>query len=209
DVGVPEALVEYEHRIARIGATVQRRGMRLDVAYTHRLSDELEREAQHFENVAKTYGVNSVNSPKQVAEALSAMGETLTEKTASGALAVGKEVLLPLADLNTQWQRLGTREPNKLADGCCVQNALANGEPAIPKPCFRVGTSTITCTRQSTPWEHVPRVGRCPIPRYSNCHPRTAVFAAVSTPLPGTPLLLPTLRRWNCGCWPRWPGLKT
>ncbi len=116
DAGVPEALVEYEHRIARIGATVQRRGMRLDVAYTLRLSDELEREAQHFENVAKTYGVNSVNSPKQVAEALSAMGETLTEKTASGALAVGKEVLLPLADLNTQWQRLGTREPNKLAD---------------------------------------------------------------------------------------------
>src|SRR5690606_20488949 len=114
--GVPRPLVDYEHRIARIGATIQRRGMRLDSAYTTQLVAELEREAEHHAAIAKRYGVDSVNSPKQVGEALLGMGERLTEKTASGALAVGKDVLLPLADLDTQWHRIGAREPNPLAD---------------------------------------------------------------------------------------------
>src|SRR5699024_5925474 len=90
--GVSDVLISYEHRIARIGATVQRKGMRLDVAYTRRLVDELTEEEKHYAGIAGSYGVTSVNAPKQVAEALSAMGETLTEKTATGALAVGKEV---------------------------------------------------------------------------------------------------------------------
>ncbi|MFF8774523.1 hypothetical protein [Kitasatospora sp. NPDC015120] len=44
------------------------------------------------------------------------MGEKLTEKTDSGALSVAKAVLLPMADLDQDWQRLGMREPNALAD---------------------------------------------------------------------------------------------
>src|SRR5699024_8467583 len=62
------------------------------------------------------YGVANPNSTKQVAEALSAMGETLRERTASGAPKVDKQVLLPLADLDGHWERLNVREPNRLAD---------------------------------------------------------------------------------------------
>lgn len=115
-LGIPRTLVDYEHRIARIGAAVKRRGMLLDADYTRRLVNDLEREAEHYAAVARRYGVTSVNAPRQVADALTGMGEVLTERTSSGQFSVGKEVLLALADLNPQWERLGVREPNPLAD---------------------------------------------------------------------------------------------
>src|SRR5690606_28071323 len=113
---VPQALIDYEHRIAKIGAVIERRGMAIDVEYTERLVRELQDEEAHYTEVARRYGVESVNAPKQVAAALVGMGEVLTETTATGALSVGKEVLLPLADLTTGWERIGAREPNPLAD---------------------------------------------------------------------------------------------
>lgn len=116
DNGVPGGLIQYEHRIARIGAIIRRRGMLLDEDYTRTLVAELDEEAERYARVAARYGVTSVNSPKQVAEALVGMGEVLTEKTSSGQLAVGKDILLPLADLNSQWERIGARTPNPLAD---------------------------------------------------------------------------------------------
>ncbi|WP_431888690.1 DNA polymerase [Nocardiopsis alba] len=116
EMGVAPALVAYEHRIARIGAVIERRGMRVDVEYTRALVEDLEAEAERYATVARRYGVESVNSPKQVSAALVGMGETLTETTDTGALAVGKEILLPLADLDRDWNRIGAREPNKLAD---------------------------------------------------------------------------------------------
>jgi len=66
--------------------------------------------------MARQYGVTSVNAPKQVGAALLGMGEELSAKTANGQIAVGKEVLLPLADLDKDWHRIGGREPNPLAD---------------------------------------------------------------------------------------------
>lgn len=116
DAAIPATLAEYEHRIARIGTIIRRKGMRLDLDYTRSLVDELENEAAHYAAVARRYGVTSVHATAQVAAALQAMGETLTETTATGQLAVGKEVLLPMADLDTQWRRVGAREPNPLAD---------------------------------------------------------------------------------------------
>jgi DNA polymerase-1 len=44
------------------------------------------------------------------------MGETLTERTASGALKVDKAVLMALADLDRDWKPIRSREPNVLAD---------------------------------------------------------------------------------------------
>jgi DNA polymerase-1 len=66
--------------------------------------------------VAARYGVANVNSTKQVAEALAAMGETLTERTESGLVKVDKEVLMPLADLDREWERIEARDANPLAD---------------------------------------------------------------------------------------------
>lgn len=115
-MGIPPRLADYEHHLAVIGAKVQRKGMLIDVPYTEQLVHDLMDEAAKFLGVANRYGVKSVNAPKQVAAALVAMGEELTEKTASGQLAVGKEVLMPFADLDKQWERIGARTPNPLAD---------------------------------------------------------------------------------------------
>lgn len=114
--GVPVRLAAYEHHLAFIGAVIQRKGMLVDAIYTEELVGELNEEANTYLKVANRYGVKSVNAPKQVAAALTGMGETLTEKTESGQLAVGKEILLPLADLDKDWNRIGAREPNPLAD---------------------------------------------------------------------------------------------
>ncbi|MFK0290306.1 DNA polymerase [Streptomyces sp. NPDC090442] len=114
--GGREALIPYEHQLAVVCAKIRRRGMRVDPEYTSGLVGRLVNQKNKYETLAARYGVVSVNSPKQVAEALMAMGERLTERTAGGAVAVGKEVLLPLADLDGNWERLNTRKPNPLAD---------------------------------------------------------------------------------------------
>src|SRR5690606_16770354 len=112
-------------------------GLLLDVPYVERLKADLLSESEEARKLAARYGVENVNSTAQVAEALVAMGEDLTETTASGALKADKGVLLPLAALDPGWQRIEAREPNPLADaglrakraakwaGSCAQAFLA------------------------------------------------------------------------------------
>ncbi|GAA2843994.1 hypothetical protein Acy02nite_68680 [Actinoplanes cyaneus] len=115
DIGL-DHLSKFEHHLQTLLAILQRRGMRLDVPYVQRLKGELITEAEQFAAVAARYGVANVNSTAQVAEALLAMGEQLHEHTPSGAPKVDKNVLLPLADLTLQWERIESRTPNPLAD---------------------------------------------------------------------------------------------
>jgi DNA polymerase I len=115
DVGLGN-LSKFEHHLQGLLALLQRKGMKIDVAYTERLKSELLEEAERFRIVAARYGVENVNSTKQVADALEAMSEPLAEKTKSGSLKVDKGVLLPLADLDMGWARINAREPNPLAD---------------------------------------------------------------------------------------------
>lgn len=115
-LGIRSALADYEHHIAYIGAMVQRNGMPVDIAYTRRLRDDLIAERDHYRAIARHYGVTSVDASRQVAAALAGMGEQLTERTSSGELSVNKDVLLPLADLDRDWHRIGARDPNPLAD---------------------------------------------------------------------------------------------
>ncbi|MEV7402862.1 DNA polymerase [Streptomyces sp. NPDC091267] len=114
--GVREALVQYEHEIARMCAIMQRAGIVLDAEYIDLLRVRLREEEEKYATQAARYGVESVNSGKQVSEALAAMGEELTEKTDSGGLKVDKAVLMPLADLDRDWQPIGARTPNPLAE---------------------------------------------------------------------------------------------
>ncbi|MEU7200247.1 DNA polymerase [Streptomyces sp. NPDC045470] len=114
-LAIPPTLVEYEHRLMAICARMERAGMLLDVPYTQGLADRLADQAAEHGARAARYGVDNINSTRQVAAALAAMGETLTETTASGALKVDKGVLLDLADLDGQWQPRGTRRGNPLA----------------------------------------------------------------------------------------------
>ncbi|WP_323368973.1 DNA polymerase A family protein [Streptomyces alkaliterrae] len=108
--------MDYEHEISRICAHMQRRGLILDVPFTHELNAALREDAQEYAGIAARYGVESVNSNKQITEALTGMGETLTERTAGGAVKIDKAVLLALADMDLQWKRLGVRTPNPLAE---------------------------------------------------------------------------------------------
>jgi len=115
-LSVRPALVQYEHEIARMCAIMQRTGLVMDTDYVSTLSAVLREEEEKYGTIAARWGVESVNSGKQVAEALCAMGETLTERTDSGNVKVDKAVLLGLADLDRDWQRVGARTPNPLAD---------------------------------------------------------------------------------------------
>ncbi|ADE43479.1 DNA polymerase [Streptomyces phage phiSASD1] len=115
-LGVPKTLAVYEHRVARICAQMVRAGLVLDEEYTTGLQSDLAYDADRYSEVALGYGVESVNSARQVSAALLDLGETLTEKTASGALKVDKAVLMALADLDRDWKPIRSREPNVLAD---------------------------------------------------------------------------------------------
>ncbi|MGW6061709.1 DNA polymerase [Streptomyces sp. NPDC055189] len=114
-LSVRAELVTYEHEISRMCAVMQRAGLLVDAEYAAPLAGRLAEEAEKYSAIAARYGVVSVGSPAQVADALLGMGERLTERTKGGALATDKTVLLPLADLDRDWERIGAREPNPLA----------------------------------------------------------------------------------------------
>ncbi|MEV8056551.1 DNA polymerase [Streptomyces antimycoticus] len=116
ELEIPATLIEAEHRLMAICCRMERKGMILDVEYTSGLVGRLEEQAAEHAAIAARYGVDNVNSTRQVTDALQGMGESWDEVTDTGAPAVGKEVLLPMADLDDKWQRLGVREPNPLAD---------------------------------------------------------------------------------------------
>lgn len=109
-------LAHWEHRVQLITTAQMKRGLRIDVEYTTNLVDELSIEATKHREAAARYGVDNVNSTLQVTAALQGMGETWTEKTDGGAPAVGKDVLLPMADLDRDWERIEARDPNPVAD---------------------------------------------------------------------------------------------
>lgn len=108
-------LSQFEHTVAGILARIQRKGMLVDTEYTEGLVGGLSETQAEFAKISRQFGVENVNSTKMVADALLAMGETLTERTKTG-WKVDKEVLMPLADLNRDWERIEARKPNPLAD---------------------------------------------------------------------------------------------
>lgn len=92
-------LIRYEHEVARVCCEMSTNGFLLDVGYAQQHSQELLETQQGWEAVAYAeYGVESVNSNAEVAEALQETGVRLTERTASGNLKVDKTILQPLAD---------------------------------------------------------------------------------------------------------------
>lgn len=108
-------LSKFEHHLQGITTGLTKRGVLVDSIYTDQLAGELYDEAQKYRMVAWKRGVDNINSTKQVAEALMAMGWTPTEFTKTGPK-VDKGVLLPLAGLTGDWQPIDGVEPNPLAD---------------------------------------------------------------------------------------------
>lgn len=112
-----EHLIDFEHKVQRICAGIEYRGMRLDTEYAQSLKAELDGEYAQAMEVVKGYGIKSPNATKPLAEALLDMGEDIPERTDGGAVQVNAKVLTRLADVNIEdWsQALGTRTPNPLA----------------------------------------------------------------------------------------------
>lgn len=115
-LGVRKALIEYEHEIARICATMQRTGLVLDTDYVSELDLRLRTDEEEYTAVAAGYGISSVNATAQVAEALLAMGVKLTERTAGGAWKVDKAILTYLSGLTLQGERIEGADVNPLAE---------------------------------------------------------------------------------------------
>ena len=92
---VSNDLIPYEHKIAEICSYIDRRGFQLDEQYTQSLSDRWLREQELWEALALTkYGVESVNSAEDVAEALQEMGVTgIPRSPNTGKRLVDKELL--------------------------------------------------------------------------------------------------------------------
>lgn len=113
---VSRPLVPYEHKISEICSYIDRRGFLLDVEYAQALSDKWEGERLVWEAIAfSDYGVESVNSADDVAEALEEMGVTgINRSDKTGLRLVDKELLNrlidegnPLAQLVSEAKKLG------------------------------------------------------------------------------------------------------
>ena len=78
-------MAKFEHQLACSLIGMQARGIRLDVGYTQELLAKFSVDHDDAVKKAARYGVTSINSTAQVAEALTAMGEELTESTAAEA----------------------------------------------------------------------------------------------------------------------------
>nr|SBO90588.1 DNA polymerase I [Nonomuraea gerenzanensis] len=90
-------LVAYEHQLARVCAHMERRGFLVDTEYLEQLSDELLDEQELYEDRAAALGLENVNSPKQVAEALMRDGWVPRKFTATGQAQADKRELEALA----------------------------------------------------------------------------------------------------------------
>lgn len=112
---VSDDLVKFEHRIAEICSYIDRRGFLLDVEYTQRLSARWANEQAVLEAIAFTeYGIDSVNSTEDVAEALEEIGVRITGRTETGKRRVDKSLLqslvadnVELAEIVSEAKKLG------------------------------------------------------------------------------------------------------
>jgi len=86
-------LYHFDKRVQLATDRLQRRGIRLDVAYTEKLSSAYERRARKLRATVADYGCENIQSGDQVADTLLSLGVKLTKKTDSGKWATDAELL--------------------------------------------------------------------------------------------------------------------
>lgn len=176
---VPEfnpGLIRYEHNVSRVCAEMEWNGFTVDITYTKQLSDRLKDEQKEWETLAEEkYGVKSVNSSDQVAEAILANGYRLTEFTNSGKYKVDKKVLaslseqgFELADIVTAAKSTKKRRMSwvdKFLNGLDDQNRIHANIRTLAARTARMSITGIPAqTLPSGDWE----IRRCFIPRPGN-----------------------------------------
>jgi len=85
-------LTRNDHKVAMIASLMDAKGFLLDVDYTQKLADSLFEEEERQKDVAWEYGLENINSPDQVYQALIKRGISITETTAKGNPKVDKNL---------------------------------------------------------------------------------------------------------------------
>ncbi|MBT2609861.1 DNA polymerase [Streptomyces sp. ISL-87] len=106
-----QGLIGWEHQLAHVTAKMERTGYLLDVEYAERRCEELSAEQQRQEQLARTFGVENVNSNQQLIDVFTDLGVRLTKRTAKGNLSIDDDVLSaiehPLAAAVVQAKKAG------------------------------------------------------------------------------------------------------
>ncbi|MFB7782039.1 DNA polymerase [Streptomyces vinaceus] len=106
-----QGLIGWEHQLAHVTAKMERAGYLLDVQYAEMRCEELSAEQQRQELIARTFGVDNVNSNQQLIDVFTDLGVKLTKRTANGNLSIDDDVLSaishPLAASVVQAKKAG------------------------------------------------------------------------------------------------------
>lgn len=106
-----QGLIGWEHQLAHVTAKMERNGYLLDVGYAERRCEELSAEQQRQELIARTFGVENVNSNQQLIDVFTDLGVRLTKRTPKGNLSIDDDVLSaighPLAAAVVQAKKAG------------------------------------------------------------------------------------------------------
>jgi DNA polymerase-1 len=92
-VDINSDLTKMDHKVAMIASLMDAKGFLLDVEYTTKLRDELLLDEQDWKECARGWGLENINSPQQVVEALARFGLVPAEKTPKGNPKVDKVFL--------------------------------------------------------------------------------------------------------------------
>lgn len=91
-------LYDFDHAVAQGVDRLYRRAIKLDSAYTSRLSKAFTKRADYHIGQAAAYGCGNINSTAQVADTLIALGAKLTAKTPTEKWKVDATILRGLLD---------------------------------------------------------------------------------------------------------------
>lgn len=86
-------LIPWEHQLAHITAEMEHLGVLLDEEYAKECVEQLRAEEDRWKEVARSLGVENIQSGRQIAEALLRDGVKLKDRTPSGEWATGESVL--------------------------------------------------------------------------------------------------------------------
>ncbi|WP_424214816.1 DNA polymerase [Streptomyces sp. BI20] len=121
-------LLAYEHRLAESCAGMVRKGIKADVPYLEAQSEALGDIEEHYKDVAVSLGLENINSPKQVGEAVMARGVKPTDKTPTGQPRVDDKLLKShMGDPLCEAIYLGKKAAK--AKATWFENALTNRGP--------------------------------------------------------------------------------
>lgn len=91
-------LITFEHEVQGVCEKLIRRGVRIDVPYTEQLAVDLDKQFHEGQaELADVFGLENVNSPKQVADKLLSLGWRPTEFTKTGQPKTDSKLLDELA----------------------------------------------------------------------------------------------------------------